>query len=203
MPKGWKMRLDGSKRSIMAPNGTLFKSRRSAYETMIQERYPNQEIEAMRGMLRHEDWVDNPELPEGWKVKPTEHNTFYMDRGGQLFKSSVQAAKFVETYAEHFSPEDVEKINKIARRNQPPREKSQVEWDSSDPSVPPGWVSRLVKKRRILKAADGSVYKTARLALEQMVKANKATEAGIIRDLMVTEVNPHGLFYEKSFNLNV
>ena len=92
---------------------------RSAYEHMIAEQYPNEEIEDMRRTLKYEDWIDNPELPEGWKIKPTEHKTYYMDRGGQLFNSSVQAAKFVAKYAQFFSQEDIEKINKIARINQP------------------------------------------------------------------------------------
>ena len=82
---------------------------------MILEQYPNEEIEAMRNMLKYEDWIDNPDLPDGWKIKPTEHQTFYMDRGGQLFNSSVRAAKFVAKYSQYFSQEDVDKINKIAR----------------------------------------------------------------------------------------
>ena len=86
---------------------------------MIAEQYPNEEIEEMRKMLKYEDWIDNPELPEGWKIKPTEHKTLYMDRGGQLFNSSVQAAKFVAKFSQFFSQEDIDKINKIARINQP------------------------------------------------------------------------------------
>ena len=103
------MKLDGSSNCIMSPSNVQYKSRRSAYESMIAEKCANEDIEAMRDCLKHEGWLDNSELPEGWKVKHTDHNTFYMDRGGQMFKSSIKAAKFVEEYKQFFSPEDIEK----------------------------------------------------------------------------------------------
>ena len=63
-----KLRKNGKGHSILSPSGVVFKSRRSAYEVMVREKQPNEDIEAMRSVLKHEGWVDNPELPGGWKV---------------------------------------------------------------------------------------------------------------------------------------
>ena len=165
----------------------MFKSRRSAYEAMVTEKCANEEIEAMRSVLKHEGWLDNPELPEGWKVRQTKTNTFYMDRGGQMFKSAKQAAKFVSDYVQFFSQEDVDKINKVANINQPSKEKKEPEWNSNDPLLPPGWMSRMWKKRRMVKKPDGIVFKSLRLALEHLMKYKKFSEAEMIREGLLHE----------------
>ena len=121
------MERTGKGQCILSPTGTVFKSRRLAYETMVADKWPNEEIEAMRCVLKYEGWRDNPELPVGWKIKQTMTNTFYMDRGGQIFKSAKQAAKFVSEYSQFFTKEDVDKINKIGRINQPQKEKKEQE----------------------------------------------------------------------------
>ena len=181
------MESKGKTQCILSPTGTVFKSRRSAYEAMVADKWPNEDIEAMRSVLKHEGWLDNMELPMGWKIKQTATNTFYMDRGGQMFKSSKKAAKFVSEYSQFFTEEDVDKINKIARINQPQKEKKEQEWTSNDPVIPLGWMSRKVKKRRMVKNPDGVVFKSLRLTLEHLMKCNKFSEAERIRECLLLE----------------
>ena len=73
----------------------------------------------MRKTLKYDGWLDNSELPDGWKMKQAKQNTYLMDRGGELFKSFLEAAKFIETYVQYFTQEDVDKVNRLARINQP------------------------------------------------------------------------------------
>jgi len=187
VPKGWKVKTDGIRPSYMAPNGNTYKSRRMAYHSMIQERYPNEEIEAMRKTLKYDGWLDNSELPDGWKVKHSKNNVYLMDRGGEYFKSYVEAAKFVESYAQYFSQEDVDKINRLARVNQPgrpglipgPTRISNSEWQENDPTVPKGWKSRAgmgTGKGKKLMSPDGVIYPSRRNALELMIKSQASPE---------------------------
>ena len=189
MPRGWRIRLKrtGKGQCILSPTGTVFKSRRSAYETMVADKWPNEDIEAMRCVLKCEGWLDNPELPVGWKIKQTMTNTFYMDRGGQMFKSAKQAAKFVSDYSQFFTKEDVDKINKIGRINQPQKEKKEQGWNSNDPLIPPGWMSKKWKKRRMVRKPDGIVFKSLRLALEHLMKCKQFSEAEMIRECLLLE----------------
>ena len=76
------------------------------------------------------------------KVKQKERNTLYMDRGGQMFNSAKQAAAFVKEFSQFFSQEDVDKVNKVANINQPPKKKKEQDWNTHDPLLPPGWMSR-------------------------------------------------------------
>ena len=163
VPKGWKIKTDGSRVSLMAPNGTTYISRRTAYQAMIQERYPNEEIDAMRRTLKYDGWLDNSELPDGWKIKQMPNNVYLIDRGGELFKSYIEAAKFIETYFQYFSQEDMDKINRLARINQPPKvnqpSKNFSGWDANDPTIPRGWKSKgRCGKGKILMSPEGTVY---------------------------------------------
>ena len=120
----------------------------------------------MRSCLKFEDWRDNPELPEGWKSRPTTTSgtTHFMDQGGQVFKSAVQAVRWVEDHPELFTAEDLEKVQKLSRRRK--EGKSEPEWDSSDSSVPAGWSSRLAgRRRKLLRDDRGNVYRSERVLM--------------------------------------
>ena len=203
MPRGWRINFEwtGKGQCILSPTGTVFKSRRSAYENMVAEKCPNEDIEAMRSVLKYEGWLDNSELPEGWKIKQTKTNTFYIDRGGQMFKSAKQAAAFVRDYSQFFSQEDVEKINKIANINRPQKVKMGQEWNTNDPLIPPGWMSRMWKKRRMVKKPDGIIFKSLRIALEHLMKYKQFSEAEMIRECLLREgwarmEAPHNWLYK-------
>merc|ERR1719470_263508 len=195
VPKGWKVRTDGLRPSYMAPNGTTYKSRRTAYHAMVQERYPNEDIEAMRKTLKYDGWIDNSELPDGWKMKQTKKNTFLMDRGGELFKSFIEAAKFIETYAQYFTQEDVDKVNRLARVNQPSNSGPRVGlsdsgWVEGDPTVPRGWKTKNGNgKGRRLMSPDGLVFKSRRSALELLVRSGAPEE---LLDQMRTSLSHEG-----------
>ena len=186
VPRGWKLRLDGG-RGLLSPAGVTFRSRRQAYQVMVREGQTNATIEEMRGCLKHEGWSDNADLPEGWKVKSTNTNTQYMDRGGQIFKSALAAAKFVSEFSSHFSQQDVEKINKLARWKQQAKARSEPEWNSQDVNIPSGWLSRKVGKRKVLKDLKGTVYKSVRAALQETVVKGERERAETLRRCLERE----------------
>eukprot|EP00092_Neocalanus_flemingeri_P037514 GFUD01040848.1.p1 GENE.GFUD01040848.1~~GFUD01040848.1.p1 ORF type:complete len:1678 (+),score=428.68 GFUD01040848.1:552-5036(+) len=180
VPKGWKIKSDAQRASFMAPNGTTYKSRRTAYRAMIQERYTNEEIEAMRKTLKHDGWLDNSELPDGWKVKQMKNNIYLMDRGGELFKSYLEAANFIKTYVQYFTQDDVDKVNRLAKINQPPKSASSSifsQWVDNDNTVPRGWKSKSKSGGgKVLMSPDGIVFKSRKYALELMVKSRASEE---------------------------
>ena len=137
----------------------------------------NQEIEAMRSCLKYEDWTDNAELPEGWKSRPASSTaTHYMDRGGQVFRSALQAARFLEEHAELFTLEDREKMMKLTRRREA-KVKEEPEW-RSDSSLPAGWSSRLAGRRKLIRDGGGKVYRSVRAALETVLTRGDQGDQG-------------------------
>ena len=68
----------------------------------------SEEIEEMRSCLKHEGWLDSSDIPDGWKMKKPSSSSaiLLMGRGGELFKSSVEGAKFVQNFIQYFSQDD-------------------------------------------------------------------------------------------------
>ena len=202
VPPGWKLRLDGC-RGLLSPGGLSYRSRRQAYQDLIRRAAPHQQIEAMRSCLKYEDWTDNSELPEGWKSRPTTTATHYMNPGGQVFRSAVQASRFLQEHAELFTAEDLEKIKKLSRRREG---KSEPEWNSSDSSVPAGWSSRLAGRRKLLRDDRGNVYRSVRAALESVVtRGDQETTVRTLRDCLerdgwrrVNSLQDHWLYKQQS-----
>ena len=56
---------------MRAPDGNVYRSRRSACQAMISGggKYTNEQIEEMRICLKHDAWLDSSDIPDGWKIK--------------------------------------------------------------------------------------------------------------------------------------
>ena len=116
LPPGWTSSAEGKTDSIRAPDGTVFRSRRSALEQMMVSpgKYQGEEVELMRTFLKYEDWTETPDLPTGWRMKRGKKSVLLMGNDGKRFKSLTDAAEFVNRYRRYFNQEDVQKIIKLS-----------------------------------------------------------------------------------------
>merc|ERR1719392_666503 len=78
-----------------------FQARRSALKYMIDEKYPEKEIEEMRRYLKYEGWQSDPNLPLKWFHKPRkgrDYHLSFVSAKGIYYRSkeSVKASKDVE-----------------------------------------------------------------------------------------------------------
>ena len=86
VPKGWHHKTEGRNSYLRAPDGTVYRSRRSACQDMISGggKYTNEQIEEMRKCVKHEGWLDSSDIPDGWKIKKKHYATMLMGRGGKI-----------------------------------------------------------------------------------------------------------------------
>ena len=184
VPPGWSADGGGHAVSITAPDGTVFRSRRSALENMILSgKYHRSDIELMRTFLKFENWTERSDLPAGWRMKRGKRNVL-MASDGKLFESFVQAAEFVNRYSPYFDQEVKEKILKLVsspevqsrNRNNRRRGLHGDSW-TSDQTLPEGWLQKIVKigekkSFQYLLSHDGQKFRGKRSVLQHMIKNN-------------------------------
>ena len=195
VPPGWSCSVEGKITYITAPDGTAFRSRRSALENMLSSRkYPREEVELMKRFLRFENWTESSDLPPGWRIRRKKNHVFLMGNDGKLFESFSEAAEFVNRYSRYYSQEDVQKIIKLccsrlvtsgkssqkkSKRRSRNRNPDQS-WLPGDHTVPQGWLQKTVQfgqsKAQRLLSSDGQIFQGKRSALEHMIKNNYPEE---------------------------
>ena len=71
IPSAWKSRVVEGKLKrnfFLCPDGSVFACRRSGLHHIINEGFPKEEVEIMRGMLVHEGWKFATFLPTGERI---------------------------------------------------------------------------------------------------------------------------------------
>merc|ERR1719323_1032222 len=174
VPPGFKVRvIEGKtkKQFFLSEDGNQFACRRSAYQHMIKEEYPGDQILAMRECLVHEGWSDDPMLPSGWKVRKTEGSTngqfdvnyYYIAVDGTMFHSTRAVIQYMERIKTRLENE--------TRKNRPQK----YDW-LEDENLPTGWKYRTIIKGGIrtdfVLTAEGAQHQSRRAALETMIKEN-------------------------------
>lgn len=133
VPSNWKVRvIEGKTRKtfFLSEDGNQFACRRSAYQHMIKENYPEDEIRSMREMLVHEGWGDDDMLPPDWKVRKSEGSTngqfdvnyYYIAVDGTMFHSTRAVINYMEKRPE-YTDHDIKRIRtrleNETRKNRP------------------------------------------------------------------------------------
>merc|ERR1719318_1300722 len=118
LPMGWKVRVsegkaNSGKQYFLAPDGRQFPCRRIALKTMIEEAFPQVEIEDMRSKLVHEGWESHENLPKFWFMKrpssPKEYAYSFITELGDKLPSSKTAIEYLQSRGGD-NIEDVDKI---------------------------------------------------------------------------------------------
>ena len=99
VPSGWCTKKCSMGKQVlvrvMSPEGIIFNGRRMALKFMIENQYPLDQIEEMRGTLKHDNWVSDSALPDKWLCKKKKSGGYcFINQNGILLenKSKVLAS---------------------------------------------------------------------------------------------------------------
>ena len=92
LPSGWMITGShfGLKKiyKLVSPEGHIFMSKIKALKFMVDEKYPSDQIEATRNLLKSDGWESNPKLPQDWLCKKQKNNaTKILTSTGEIFRS--------------------------------------------------------------------------------------------------------------------
>ena len=193
VPIGWSLRGEGRFTVLTSPTGQTFKSRRAAFEYMVNSgTYSAKKINDMKSYLKHEGWEESDKLPVGWMLKKKkDRGPRLLGLGGELFESVAKAYEFVKKYKKYFRQEDLHKIQDMYEKtnfNKSLQRKNETHLDGTwgegteDNSFPKGWKFKNVVNGRFkytwIVSPDGVTVKGRRSALRFM-NVNKYPEKDI------------------------
>ena len=177
VPPGWRSRRAQSKTEkqyFLSPQGLSFASRFVAYQHMVREGFPVAETQEMRQCLCHEDWEDNPLLPDQWKFKRSTSRTevHFLTDEGKFLRNFKIARELVTVHL----PDCLENFDAFQQHESVRRRTFGYDWTEDDPTVPEGWMIRVNEgrtRRTFLLSPEGVQYQSRRLALHSAVAENK------------------------------
>ena len=190
VPEGWKVRVaDGKansgKQFFLAPDGRQFPCRRIALKTMIENVFPQQDIEDMRSKLVYEGWETSEDLPKFWYVRrPSKLKeyaySFVTDIGDKL--ASTKAA--IE-YLQSRNRDNIDEVDKLMNFSKTVKTNNteRHQWED-DGTVPEGWKVRRVPSKKpgageleIFLTSGGQQIFNRRTAIDHVMKENYDEEA--------------------------
>ena len=115
MPKGWMYKTDqvgnnSNKKytKFLSPGGKIFKGKRAILKTMIEEKYPEQQIICLKESLKLDGWSSD-KLPSNWFYKKRGRHDIFMSPAG-VFESQNIALKFARSQGSPLSADDISLI---------------------------------------------------------------------------------------------
>ena len=186
LPAGWMCREmpspdgKGKRLFILSPYGKVFPCRRLALLYMLENDFPEDEIEFMRNMLVHEKWKTNQMLPDGWRVRSNEtdfKNYEFLSKDCKHFKSFYKALDFMKGSGQ-FSIEDIANFETFSLDESKKKRECIYEWDN-DASLPKGWKTRRnagQSGKTFYLSPTGEQFPSRRLILQHMIKEGYSEE---------------------------
>ena len=175
VPAGWTTRVNNttSTTTIISPSGRQFSSRLDGLRYLVESAAPEADVEEMKQFLYYEQWQDDPDLPPGWKLKldQTEDKLLLLTSRAELLRSLQEA--FSHLRQAEYSQEDLIRLNTLVRRHQQTSHTEQTER-----TLPPGWKLK-VPTLTTVEAPDGTVYRSRRVAFQNMIETGRYPQAEI------------------------
>ena len=185
LPPGWKIRyLVGNEKKvfILSPDGTQFVCRRNALKYMVDNGFPEDDVEIMRKDLRKDGWEDDRLLPKGWKYRIyriTGRDVYFLDEKGQRYHGFKAVKHYFESNPEVFSKKDISNFEIFCEVESVRRKTTNYQWNKEDETIPEGWMSRVVpgaKSTMLFLSPDGIQFNTRRVAFQHLVKNGQDEE---------------------------
>merc|ERR1719438_302939 len=114
---------------------------------MIEQNYPNEQIEQMRRCLKHDGWLEDETLPPNWfyKSEGESKNSFqFIDSHGALIKNALNVVRNTQDESV------IAAINMFTEKHRSSVYNGGKEidgsWARDDPTVPVGWMIRIGSK---------------------------------------------------------
>ena len=155
LPEGWRMRVCGRQNYVISPEGSQLNNKRKALQFMIQNNYPDYEVQVMRLAMENDGWKPSEYLPENWKIKyikergnkNTDKRMQFLSAKGDLINSFLGAMTHLAE--DGYSQEDIENVNKLLEENGKSSRLSINNDASAKFPTPPGWKIRVCGKHRL------------------------------------------------------
>ena len=188
VPTGWlvknvKFGHSNTSSLLFSPEGDTFQGRRPALKFMIEKNYPEEKIEEMRELMKFEGYYFDARLPEKWLYKSTAKHSSFVDPSGNYYRSKFDAIKMLKTKGQS---QNLNILLGFSEKKQEINEYSLTEkstdhtWLKDDPSVPTGWMMKVVKFGGVnvtkLVSPRGQPIQGRRLALKMMIAENFSKE---------------------------
>ena len=185
LPQGWKIRtIEGNDKKyfILSPGGTQFGCRRNALKFMVDNQFPDDEIEKMRKDLIKDGWTDDPLLPKNWKYRVypnSRRDVYFLNETGRRFESFKSAKDYLESNKTKFSRKQIDDFETFCEVERTRRRTSNNQWNKEDQTIPEGWMSRAIPGhggKELILSPDGLQFYTRRVAFQHLVKAGHDEE---------------------------
>ena len=170
LPAGWRMRIHQSgKKFFLSPDGRQFGSRKLAYQHMIRNNYPNDEINFMRMSMQEDGWNTSEHLPKDWLFRQTRFNDkstghmVILSSEGDKMESYLAAIKFMEK-SEKYTEQDILRVSNLVKEVGMERRKNTTYKSPVETKLPEGWKTRPIGSKLFYVAPNG----------EQMANMKKA-----------------------------
>ena len=177
VPSGWKIKRNrgnfGKNQPqirLLSPDGKIFQSRRAALMFLIEEKYPDSKIEAMRKCLKYDGWLQDKELPLNWFYKSKGEHMCFINPLGHYVKTKDAALKYLD------GKKELQQMKQFCKNLKAIKDKCKElddSWIQNHPSVPSGWFAKesqngSQKVYRIL-SPEKTYFATHRLAYKHMI----------------------------------
>ena len=171
VPSGWaiKDRKDGHCSQLLSPEGYLFVGKKAALRHLIENNYPEKQVQEMRHSLSHEGWSVSDSLPCNWLYKISTNGEF-LSQDATHYKSTSAAIRDLEENNFTAEKEMLEKFCQKLQRNERIEDES---WTEDESSAPLGWKTKEYKigNRTTVKkfiSPDGHIFTKRTSALKFM-----------------------------------
>lgn len=198
LPRGWRLRKTGAgKTFFLSPDGKQFNGDRITLQHIIENGYPDEDVETMREAMTENGWQRTEHLPADWLYRETASNGTtgisksikILSSCGKLFESYVLAKEFMKVEDE-YTEEDIEKLAMLADQNSRARRRNLYQDWYQDDSLPEGWSVRTPEgsHKKFFLAPDFSMHSGRRSAILHMFKMEASLEdIDIMRDAMAED----------------
>ena len=185
LPAGWCRRTAEGKSGqefILSPEGEQFKSRLSALQAMVREKYPAREISQMRSVLRHEGWTSHKLLPRNWfykkslttwnKRKVTDYS--FLSAEGPQFASMRSARQFL-VKTKSYSTKQLNNWDSFVKGEGKVSLENSHDWSDAS-CLPQGWRTRVGgggEGRRYYLSPGGQQFLSLLTAYQHILSASQ------------------------------
>ena len=171
IPKGWRVKLkDGrnyGRPSFMSPDGSIYRSRKVALQSLLGAGCSDEEVAPLRKMLIHEDWKESELLPNNWLYKTAVGKACLLTDTGKEVDSKRAALEALND-----SKLNLEKLDMFFEMISAHKQRTKYEWEENNETVPEGWRIRLVEGnsgKSSLLSPNGNAYPSRKNALQSMI----------------------------------
>ena len=194
LPAGWRMRIHQSgKKFFLSPDGRQFGSRKLAYQHMIRNNYPTEEVNFMRESMKEDGWSTTEHLPTDWLFRQTKYHDrstghmVILSSEGDKMESYLAAIKFMEK-TEKYTEQDILKVSNLVKEVGMERRKNTRYENPVGAKLPDGWKTRSIGSKLYFVSPNGEQLANMKKAYQFLLREEVETDSvEVMRQAMVAD----------------